>query len=405
MPGITGSGTTFTLPNFVGDLFAVTPTDTPFLSSIGGLTGGEQATATLFPWQSYDLRDADKTRQRVEGAPAPPAEGRVRFNVSNVVEVHQETVSVSYTKLAATGQFNSTGGNAAQVGVAGSNPVVNELNWQITQSLVQVARDIEKSFVNGRFANPADNTEPRRTRSILEATTTNVSDEGTLVGTGGSTIAANGTVTETAHGLSVGDVVVARNLVGDAVGVLDEDQLYVVAAQTANTFTLQPRAGAPVIEFPAATGVADFYETAVLDEEMVLSLLQDVWDAGGISVSETATLMSGSGLKRALTQIFVTAKDYQEMSRNVGGVNVQTIETDFGVLNIMLNRHMPSGALQVVSLDQCAPVFLPIPDKGFLFVEPLANVGSTEAAQLYGEIGLKYGNEMTHGKILGVRRN
>ncbi|MGL4300286.1 MAG: SU10 major capsid protein, partial [Candidatus Neomicrothrix subdominans] len=109
MPGITGQGTTFNLPNYVGELFAVTPTDTPFLSAIGGLTGGEGVTSTLFPWQGYDLRPADKLRQRLEGANAQAAEERVRFNVTNVVEIHQETVEVSYTKLAATGQFNSTG--------------------------------------------------------------------------------------------------------------------------------------------------------------------------------------------------------------------------------------------------------------------------------------------------------
>jgi len=45
MAGITGQGTTYNLPNYVGELFAVSPEDTPFLSSIGGLTGGVSAGA------------------------------------------------------------------------------------------------------------------------------------------------------------------------------------------------------------------------------------------------------------------------------------------------------------------------------------------------------------------------
>src|SRR5687768_18598782 len=109
MAGITGQGDTFDLPNYVGELFAVTPEDTPFLSAIGGLTGGESADATLFQWQGYDLRDASASRQRLEGADAPTAEARVRFNVTNVVEIHQEALELSYTKLASTGQFASTG--------------------------------------------------------------------------------------------------------------------------------------------------------------------------------------------------------------------------------------------------------------------------------------------------------
>src|SRR5690606_8240445 len=100
-----------------------------------------------------------------------------------------------------------------------------------------------------------------------------------------------------------------------------------------------------------------------------------------------------------LTKIFITDKNYQEQTRSVGGVSVQTIETDFGRLNIMLNRHMPADVLAVVSLDECAPVFLEIPGKGFLFVEPLAKEGASDRNQIYGEIGLEYGNEKAHGKI------
>src|SRR5690554_6864175 len=133
MAGITALGTTFNLPNFVGELFAASREDTPFLSAIGGLTGGESTTSTLFQWQQYDLRDPS-SRVRKEGDDAQTPVARVRANVTNVVEIHQETVAVSYTKLAAIGQFNSTGSNhAGSVGIAGSNPVTSELTWQVTQ--------------------------------------------------------------------------------------------------------------------------------------------------------------------------------------------------------------------------------------------------------------------------------
>lgn len=321
MAGITGQGTTFNLPNYVGELFAKSPQDTPFLASIGGLSGGEAVNSTLFQWQGYDLRDAADDRQRVEGAAAPTAEARVRFNVSNVVEIHQEAVEISYTKLAATGQYNSTGSaHPGSVGIAGGNPVTNEAEWQINQSLVQIARDVEKTFITGTYANPATNASPRKTRGILAAITTN-------------TLAA---------------------------------------------------AGAP------------------LDKDMVLDLLQLVWQNGGIQQSGTAALMCNGYQKRMLTSIFVTDANYQETSRTVGGVSVSTIITDFGELNVMLNRYMPVDTVAVVSLEQCAPTFLLVPGKGFLFVEPLATVGAAQRAQIYGEVGLKYGNEASHGKITGL---
>lgn len=321
MAGIAELGTTFNLPNYIGELFQVTPTDTPFLSAIGGLTGGERTDATLFQWQGFDLRDASTTRQRVEGANAPTGEARVRFNVTNVVEIHQEVVEVSYTKQAATGQYNSTGSaHAGQIGISGTNPVGNEIDWQVQQHLIQIARDVEATFIAGTFANPSTNATARRTRGILQAITTNVVSAG-----GGA-----------------------------------------------------------------------------LTKQMVLDLLHSVWANGGISVSETATLMCNGYQKMALTNLFITQANYQQLSRTVGGVNVQTIDTDFGMLNIMLNRHMPSDQLAVVSLDQCAPVFMEIPGKGFLFEEDLAKTGASERKQLYGEIGLKYGNEKTHGRIAGL---
>lgn len=322
MAGITALGTTYNLPNYTGILHQLTPSDTPFFSAIGGLTGGGQTDAIEFEWQTFDLRAAGQNT-RLEGDDAPAEQERVRGNVSNIVQIHQETVGVSYTKLAAT---------QAKAGVnnAERNPVLNELDWQTEQMLKQMVRDIEYSFLRGTYQKPADNTTVRKTRGLLSAITTNV-------------IAAPD---------------------GDA-----------------GTGGTQPSA---------------------LTEDLVLDLLQMVWDNGGIQESETATLLCNSFAKRALTSIFITAKNYQEASRNVAGVNVQTIETDFGRLNIMLDRHMPADQLAVVSLEQCMPVFQEIPTKGHFFAEPLAKTGAKERVQLYGEVGLKYGNEKAHGKITNL---
>lgn len=331
MPGITGQGTTFNLPNYVGELFAASPTDTPFLSAIGGLTGGRPANATIFTWSGYDLRNADASRQRTEGADAPGAEERARFQVSNVLEIHQETVETSYTKQAATGQYASTGSSHPNaVGIQGTNAVGDEHAWQIMQSLKQVARDVELSFITGVKAEPATNATARKTGGILDAITTNV-------------------------------------VVGDA-------------ADSGGT------AGQP----------------GTLSEAYILNLLQTVWENGGISESETATIMANAWQKRMLTKVFITDKNYQEQTRNVGGVSLTTIDTDFGRLNIMLNRWMPTDELAVVSLEQCAPRFLSIPGKGFLFQEPLAKTGAADKTQIYGEIGLEFGNEKAHGKITNL---
>lgn len=318
MPGITGLGTTFNLPNYVGELFNTSTEDTPFLSAIGGLTGGRATNSTVFVWSTYDLRNADATRQRLEGQDAPTAEERVRQQGSNVLEIHQEQVAVSYTKQAATG--NLTASSTTNPFTQGMNAVQDELGWQLTQAFKQVARDVEKSFLVGTYLLPPDNGQARRTRGLLQGITTNVID-----GAG-----------------------------------------------------------------------------AALTEDLILDLMERTWTNGGIQEGETRTLICGSWVKRQLTKLFITDKNYREDTRNVGGVSLQTFETDFGRTNIMLDRYMPADTLAVVSLEECTPVFLEIPGKGHFFAEPLAKTGASEKVQLYGEIGLDYGNQMKHGKLYGL---
>jgi hypothetical protein len=176
MAGITAMGTTYNLPNYTGMLYALTPADTPLLSALGGLTGGGQTASTEFEWEFYDLRAAAQNVQ-LEGATAPTAQERVRSNVTNVTQIHQEKVSVSYSKQAATGQKAGTN-NALP------NPIANELDWQVAQMLKQMARDVEYSFINGVYNKPTDNTTKRQTKGLLSAIATNVASAGTVLGTG-----------------------------------------------------------------------------------------------------------------------------------------------------------------------------------------------------------------------------
>ena len=88
--------------------------------------------------------------------------------------------------------------------------------------------------------------------------------------------------------------------------------------------------------------------------------------------------------------------------RNIGGVDIDTLVTDFGTFGVVMDRYVPAGTLLVVDVSVCRPVHLSIPGKGSFFVEPLAKTGATDKAQLYGEIGLEYGPETFHGKITAI---
>lgn len=168
MATVSGLGTTYNLPNYTGRLFSVAPSDTPFLSLLGGLGAGKRTTSTEFEWQTEDLESTSVNNSRLEGAAAPTASEVSRSNVSNVVEIHQEAVEVSYTKSAASGLHN--GINSAD----GTNPVVDELSHQIDLKLRKLGVDIEKSFLSGAYQKPGNNSTARQTRGVLSAVSTNV---------------------------------------------------------------------------------------------------------------------------------------------------------------------------------------------------------------------------------------
>lgn len=390
MSGITGLGTTYNLPNYTGILFGLTPTETPLFSAIGGLTNGRQATSTEFEWETFDLRNAQQN-VALEGATAPTAQNRVRGNVTNVCQIHQEKVSVSYSKIAAVGL--KAGSNNDQ-----PNPVTSEVDWQVTQMLKQMVRDVEYSFINGVYQKPSNNNTARKTRGLIAASASNATNKGTLVA---DVSAATDTITSTAHGMSNGDKIVFSSV--GASTAIEVNKVYYVVNKATDTFKVSLTSGGSAITIDTATVSYIKPTTSALVVADIDEFLQKVYDNGGISEQGMATLIVNSRQKRAVSAAYADAYGKLSMaSANVGGVNVQTVQTDFGVMNIMLNRFVPQDAILVASLEQLAPVFLEVPGKGHFFAEPLAKTGASDEVQLYGEVGLAYGNEKAHGVLRGL---
>lgn len=102
--------------------------------------------------------------------------------------------------------------------------------------------------------------------------------------------------------------------------------------------------------------------------------------------------------KQQITEIY----GYAPQDRNVGGLNIKQIETDFAMFGVVWAPNVPTSTLLVADLAVCRPVFLPVPGKGVLFYEELAKDGAAEKGQIYGQIGLDYGPEEFHGKITNL---
>ena len=151
----------------------------------------------------------------------------------------------------------------------------------------------------------------------------------------------------------------------------------------------------------SATATAEPLNFLQVEEAMQLA-----YDNGGLQEGETRVLMVPSAHKRQLSWDY-HQRGLASRSRNVFGVNVQVIETSFGICNVVLNRHVPVGTALVLSFEQMQPWHRLVPPHddvpgGVSFSYTKARDGNRTEQVLYTSIGLEYGNEAAHAKIVNL---
>lgn len=261
MANVTGTGTSFNLPNFAGDLFTASPTQTPFLTMIGGLSGGRKTESDEFSTgQLYEFPEASQpeiSEQASETAPA--ASALVRSQTTNVTQIFQETIILTYAKMANRGKLSGLNAAGQQ-----ANPP-SELDWQVARRLEKIARDVEHTFLNGSYNKAADASQANKTRGMFELCAS------------GTTIAAGN----------------------------------------------QP-----------------------LSVDLLKQLFRAMSEAG--AAFGNMVLFCGADQKQRITTLYEKQLGYNTPApRNVAGMNITRIETDFFELGIAYDPHVPSDRLLV----------------------------------------------------------
>lgn len=133
-------------------------------------------------------------------------------------------------------------------------------------------------------------------------------------------------------------------------------------------------------------------------KQIINTVMKAGWDNGWTDT--TRVLMLGSAEKVDLeTYAEATNWNLQPLSRSEFGVDVTRIQTSFGALDVVLNRHLTAKTALFLNMAPLGPVYLPIPGKGHFFIEPVAKSGAYDRAQIYGEIGLAYGPQKEHAVV------
>jgi len=145
----------------------------------------------------------------------------------------------------------------------------------------------------------------------------------------------------------------------------------------------------------ATTNTVDA-NSAALSRTLFNALIAEM--AGNGAQFQNPVIFCNAFQKQKITEIY----GYTPADRNVGGMDIKQIETDFATFGVVWDPHVPAATLLVADLAVCHPVFLPVPGKGTLFYEELAKTGASEKGQLFGQMGLDYGPEEFHGTITSL---
>ena len=165
--------TSFGVLNYSGMLFNKGNTRTP-LSSIIGSKAKTTNHVEFVTGQEYTAGGDGSQPAISETASltAPDASVVTREQKTNVTQIFQESVGISYAK-------QSNMGTLAGVNIANqqANPV-NELDFQVAAKIQKINRDIEYTFINGVFNKATSDAQANKTRGLIPAITTNTTDMG-----------------------------------------------------------------------------------------------------------------------------------------------------------------------------------------------------------------------------------
>lgn len=157
----------FGVLNYSGMLFNHGNTKTPLSSMIGGR---QKVTdhVEFAMGQEYNAGGGSQPNiSESASLTAPTISNVTRTQETNVTQIFQESVGVSYGKM-------SNMGTLSGINVANqqANPM-SELDFQIAAKMTKIANDIEYTFINGTYNKATSDTEVNKTRGLVPAITTN----------------------------------------------------------------------------------------------------------------------------------------------------------------------------------------------------------------------------------------
>lgn len=165
----TGTIQSFGVLNYSGMLFNKGNTRCPLSSILNGRTKITNHVEFVTGLEYTGGGDGSQPEiSETASLTAPDPTYVTREQKTNVTQIFQEAVAISYAK-------QSNMGTLSGVNIAGqqANPM-NELDFQVGAKMQKVRRDIEHTFINGVYNKAAADNQANKTRGLVSAITSNV---------------------------------------------------------------------------------------------------------------------------------------------------------------------------------------------------------------------------------------
>lgn len=133
-------------------------------------------------------------------------------------------------------------------------------------------------------------------------------------------------------------------------------------------------------------------------EELMIDAMQKMWEHG--SQGEYYTFVNAS-VKRMVNNLLKNGENIRLVTNNglvqVMGITVQKVESDFGTLNMVLDRHMDANTMLILDLDQ-----VQIAELRGTFFEMLPKSGDYMKGHILNESTIKLLNSYSAAKLINV---
>lgn len=159
--------TSFGVLNYSGMLFNKGNTRTPLSSIIGGRAKTTNHVEFVTGQEFTSGGGAQPAISETASLTAPDATVVTREQKTNVTQIFQESVGISYAK-------QSNMGTLSGINIANqqANPM-SELDFQVAAKMMKINADIEYTFINGVYSKATDDSKINKTRGLVPAIATN----------------------------------------------------------------------------------------------------------------------------------------------------------------------------------------------------------------------------------------